>query len=210
MSFLQVTDSTSRVSQGWIGQEWRANYSITARVPALVSTYPPGVAPSEFPSTPSGSSDRRFLSEPLSSSYPFSYAATSFVHGGITPEYLDALRTSSPIEEMNAIGSSILYMLLNAVSAPLSLPPRATPEMQEFWSERGPMWNRDWALEEEEEICERVDRVLEKLKVRRLVMGHTPSFDGILARCNGKVLLIDTGAFSSPLCLPAPFGFKQL
>jgi hypothetical protein len=38
-----------------------------------------------------------------------------------------------------------------------------------------------------------VDDVLEKTGTRRMVMGHTPQFDGIAARCNGKVLIIDTG-----------------
>jgi hypothetical protein len=67
------------------------------------------------------------------------------------------------------------------------------------------MWNRDWALESEDEICERVDKVLERLKVRRLVMGHTPQFEGITARCDGKVLLIDTGSSFLPHSQPSSF-----
>ncbi|GAA5889190.1 hypothetical protein JCM5296_005829 [Sporobolomyces johnsonii] len=198
---------------GWIGQEWRHNYSITARLPYLFSSFPsPSLVPT-FPATPAGSSDQRFLGEPLSpshsshsddydeeasldgsSSNPFSHAAASFVHGGITPEYLDSLSTSSPISQINAIGRSLLYSLLSAPQAPLSLPRGATPEQREFWSERGPMWNREWALEDEdEELCARVERVCKKLKVRRLVMGHTPHFEGIVSRCAGRVLLIDTG-----------------
>ncbi|BGP17777.1 hypothetical protein JCM10213v2_005819 [Rhodosporidiobolus nylandii] len=192
---------------GWIGQEWRTNYSITARVPYLISSFPPGVPITTFPTTPVGSSDRRFVSDPISSSSaatndPFAYAAASFVHGGIMPEYVDSLKTDRPIDKINAIGSSILYSLLESPQAPLSLPRSATPEQREFWSERGPMWARDYALEDEEDICDRVDRVTEMLKVRRLVMGHTPQFEGIQARCGGKVLLIDTGisrAYGGPL-----------
>ncbi|GAA5864642.1 hypothetical protein JCM8547_008259 [Rhodosporidiobolus lusitaniae] len=193
---------------GWIGQEWRANYSITARVPYLVSSFPPGVPITHFPSTPAGRGDQRFLSEPSSSSKkgdeedPFAYSAASFVHGGITPEYLSSLHTDRPVERINSIGSSIMFSLLHSPPAPLSLPRGSTPEQLEFWSERGPMWNRDWALEEEDEICERVEEAKRILKVRRLVMGHTPQFEGITARCGGSVLLIDTGisrAYDGPL-----------
>ncbi|GAA5888691.1 hypothetical protein JCM6882_009052 [Rhodosporidiobolus microsporus] len=190
---------------GWIGQEWRANYSITARVPFLHTNFPPGVPMPSFPRTPVGESDRRFLSEPTSKekgSHPFTHAAASFVHGGIVPEYLSTLSSDRPVEEINSIGSSILYSLLNSPAAPLGLPRSAMPEQRLFWSEQGPMWNRDWAIEDEEEICERVERVTERLRVRRLVMGHTPQFGGIMARCDGKVLLIDTGisrAYGGPL-----------
>ncbi|GAA5850062.1 hypothetical protein JCM9279_004898 [Rhodotorula babjevae] len=190
---------------GWIGQEWRSNYSITARVPYLVDHFPHGLAAPVLPSTPRGSSDRRFLGDPSfpsstasSSSHknPFLRAAASFVHGGITPEYLSSLPSSpfTPIATMNRIGHDILDAVLHVPGGvPLSLPRSATPEQREFWSERGPMWNRDWALEDEDEICDRVERACEMLNVRRLVMGHTPQFDGILSRCDGKVLLIDTG-----------------
>ncbi|GAA5914978.1 hypothetical protein JCM8208_005021 [Rhodotorula glutinis] len=188
---------------GWIGQEWRTNYSITARVPYLVDHFPHDLAAPVLPSTPRGSSDRRFLGDPTfpsSSSTtsrddnPFLRAAASFVHGGITPEYLSSLPSSAPIATMNRIGHDILDSILSVPGGvPLSLPRSAPPEQREFWSERGPMWNRDWALEDEDEICDRVERACDMLNVRRLVMGHTPQFEGILSRCDGKVLLIDTG-----------------
>lgn len=34
--------------------------------------------------------------------------------------------------------------------------------------------------------------MLAKLGVRRLVMGHTLNYDGIVSRCDAKILLIDT------------------
>ncbi|BGP49661.1 hypothetical protein JCM10450v2_005564 [Rhodotorula kratochvilovae] len=186
-------------STGWIGQEFRANYTIASRVPYVLD-FPHDLAAPVLPLTPHGSSDRRFLSDPeypsgaAAAKDPFVAAAASFVHGGITPEYLATLDTARPIAEMNRIGREILFSLLSVPGGvPLSLPRSATPEQREFWSERGPMWNRDWAIEDEEEICERVERVCEALKVRRLIMGHTPQFEGILPRCDGKVLLIDTG-----------------
>ncbi|GAA5883352.1 hypothetical protein JCM3774_002032 [Rhodotorula dairenensis] len=194
---------------GWIGQEFRTNYSITARVPYLISDadFPPSFAvdPPALPKTLKGSSDRRFVGDPeVSASFdahtnPFRLAAASFVHGGITPEYLDSLEEKKtaargPVLEMNRIGHDLLASLLTVPGhAPLGLPRTAPAEQREFWSERGPMWNRDWALEDDDEICNRVERACEILRVRHLIQGHTPQFEGILSRCDGKVLLIDTG-----------------
>lgn len=190
---------------GWIGQEWRSNYSITARVPYLSHTFPSTSTLTTFPLTPKGSSDRRFISEPTpfqdEEGSSFRNQAISFVHGGITPEYLDTLsRPQSPISEINRIGHEIMQSLLENPAAPMSLPRGATMEQRLFWSEKGVMWNREWAMLEEREICDRVERACEMMRVKRLVMGHTPHFEGILSRCRGKVLLIDTGtSHASPL-----------
>lgn len=192
-------------STGWIGQEFRTNYSITARVPYLIADddFPASFAVQApvLPKTPRGSSDRRFVGDPhVSPSFdavanPFRLAAASFVHGGITPEYLASLPHDQPISEMNRIGHELLASLLAVPGhAPLGLPRTAPAEQREFWSERGPMWNRDWALEDEDEICERAEKACEVLRVRHLIQGHTPQFEGILSRCDGKILLIDTGA----------------
>ncbi|TKA55979.1 hypothetical protein B0A53_01681 [Rhodotorula sp. CCFEE 5036] len=191
-------------STGWIGQEFRTNYSITARVPYLIADddFPASFAVQApvLPKTPRGSSDRRFVGDPhVSPSFdavanPFRLAAASFVHGGITPEYLASLPHDQPISEMNRIGHELLASLLAVPGhAPLGLPRTAPAEQREFWSERGPMWNRDWALEDEDEICERAEKACEVLRVRHLIQGHTPQFEGILSRCDGKILLIDTG-----------------
>lgn len=164
---------------------------------------PFAVEPPVLPETPKGSSDRRFVGDPkVSASFddaqtnPFRLAAASFVHGGITPEYLDSLEDPhEPVSQINRIGHDLLASLLTVPGhAPLGLPRTAPPEQREFWSERGPMWNRDWALEDDDEICARVERACEILRVRHLIQGHTPQFEGILSRCDGKVLLIDTGA----------------
>ena len=188
------------MTTGWIGQTWRANYSITARVPFTAGwrALPPSLTPT-LPDTPPGSSSQHFLSEPapppLSEELtidPFSQTAGSFVHGGILDEYLDTLG-ERPIEEINRIGASILASLENAGS-PLGLPRGANEEMRRFWSEKGPMWARDYAMDEDDQaICEVARRTCERLGVRHLVMGHTPHFEGIVSRCNGQVLLIDTG-----------------
>ncbi|GAA6018159.1 hypothetical protein JCM8202_000204 [Rhodotorula sphaerocarpa] len=190
---------------GWIGQEFRSNYSITARVPFLPTdddSSPFFARAPRLPATLHSAAHGRFIVDPEvdgpgvdSRSNPFRLAAASFVHGGITPEYLASLSADAePISTMNRIGHDLLASLLTVPGhAPLGLPRTAPPEQREFWSARGPMWNRDWALEDEEEICDRVEEACERLRVRHLIQGHTPQFEGILSRCDGKILLIDTG-----------------
>lgn len=48
-------------------------------------------------------------------------------------------------------------------------------------------------MDKEAVACKAVDAVMKKMGVRRLVMGHTPHFAHILSRCDGKIIIIDTG-----------------
>jgi hypothetical protein len=171
----------------------------------LTRTFPSVESIVKFPPPPptESSSNTKFVSEPSpyferNSSKLDLDGAISFVHGGIIPEYLETLSCrEKPLTEINRIGKSLMDSLIQGPTHyPVSLPRSANQEQKIFWSEKGPMWNREWATLEEGEICERVVKVLEKLRVRRLVMGHTPSFEGIVSRCKGKVLLIDTGELS--------------
>ena len=170
-SFGGERNRREAMSTGWIGEEWRANYSVTARVPYLHRQSPHGLVERRQDGA------ARFLVEPRRglASQPSDLdldGAISFVHGGIIPEYLDTIEDRDGVSLRRCQGS------------------------REWWSERGPMWNRDWALHDEPEVCRRVDRTLERLRVRRVVMGHTPHFEGIVSRCRGKILLIDTGTTS--------------
>jgi hypothetical protein len=82
-----------------------------------------------------------------------------------------------------------------------------------MYEANGPVWYRGWALDTEEHVCRDVDEVLNKTGTRRMIMGHTPDFQvsdlsnvsicwarrllwfqGIVSRCNGKIIIIDTGA----------------
>jgi hypothetical protein len=47
----------------------------------------------------------------------------------------------------------------------------------ELCGANGPLWYRDWAYGDEEAMCSKVDEVLEKIGVRRMIMGHSPDFD---------------------------------
>lgn len=51
-----------------------------------------------------------------------------------------------------------------------------TGEQIEFWGRDGPMWARNYALEENEQVvCDLARKATSLLGVRRLFMGHTVS-----------------------------------
>ncbi len=58
----------------------------------------------------------------------------------------------------------------------------------------GPMWDRTFAQAPEAEVCDELGRSLEFVGARRMVVGHTVQEDGkIHTRCDGRIVLIDTG-----------------
>lgn len=175
-------------SAGWIGQTWLTNYSVAARVPYELDFE---LLPSVSAETSTSASYFDTIKHP-STLDPFLYSAPAFVHGGITLEY-----ASVGITEINRIGRSFLSRALQNPKATGGLPHDTPNEERRFYSEHGPLWERSYALEENEEaICQQIDEAIEILKVKRLIMGHTPKFKGILGRCQGKILLIDTGSLS--------------
>lgn len=207
------------LSSGWIGQTWRSNYSITARIP-FTQSFPhlPKSLSTPKIKTPRGRSEQHYFhSHPLIPRDPFVNSAASFVHGGITPAYLKGL--GGGVGKINEVGKGLMESLEGEMS-PMQLPRNATSEQREFWSERGPMWyvpllpssvpvltggdrDRTYAMDEDETaVCARAAEACEMLGVSYLLMGHTPHFEGIRTRCDGQVILIDTG--SSPP-LPSPF-----
>jgi hypothetical protein len=98
-----------------------------------------------------------------------------FIHGGISPKY-----ASWTINRFN-----------EAVSAELRDFSRL--EGGVVLDSDGPLWYRGLAEAPEEELAAHVDRVLENLGARHIVIGHTPSLEGIKPRFGGKVLPIDVG-----------------
>ncbi|KAA1067176.1 hypothetical protein PGT21_012415 [Puccinia graminis f. sp. tritici] len=184
-------------TQGWIGKTWEANYSVTARIPYALGFQ-------ELPRRSSQTSTTRRFTESFSEeeeeeeSDPFLDAGTVFVHGGITPEY-----ATLGISEINRIGHSLLHRALAGTIPYNHLPPHTPPEEAKLYAEHGPLWERSYALEDDERrICRQIEIATQRLHVRRMVMGHTPQFKGISSRCGGKILLIDTGissAYGGPL-----------
>lgn len=69
---------------------------------------------------------------------------------------------------------------------------------------QGPVWSRQQAQGREGSVCRHLEQVLARLGVRRLVVGHTPQSSGRAAvRCEGKLLLLDTGMSSGMMGSPA-------
>ncbi|MGJ5818861.1 metallophosphoesterase [Paludibaculum fermentans] len=101
---------------------------------------------------------------------------TLFVHAGISPKY-----------------SEWSEARLNA---------RVTEELQA--GERlddeglckdtsGPLWWRGFATDSEAELAPHVEALLAKHQVQRIVVGHTPTANGIVSRLGGKIILADVG-----------------
>ena len=102
-----------------------------------------------------------------------------FLHGGISPEI-----ASLGCEGINA-----------AVSKELAnLPPPEQAASLMAASETGPLWYRGLALQKEEELAPVLPTTLEQMKARAMVIGHSTVLPGrIVARLDGRVILIDTG-----------------
>jgi len=189
------------ITTGRIGKSWAANYTTTSRLPLHPSLGPPNT-----------DYDSSFSS-------PLSHSALSFVHGGLALTYPDLTPYPSKINE---ISSSLLRKLQTREFPPVhppnsypGLPKTATNEEHRLYEGDGPLWYRGWALDQDEGVegglCDRADSVMEKIGVRRLIIGHTPDFEvcdhslvsaplvtiwflqKIVSRCGGRVIIIDTG-----------------
>ncbi|KIO20464.1 hypothetical protein M407DRAFT_81550 [Tulasnella calospora MUT 4182] len=183
LTFGGVEARQQMLSRGWLGQTWRANYTITTRLPLH-----PSLGPINTDYDP----------EKAGRLQDISHAAVSFLHGGLSPTYEDLTPYPSRI---NSLGASLVKKLQERRPLPAphppnqypGLPPATTQAEHELYGGNGPLWYRGWAMDKDAVVCKKVDAVVEKLGVRRLVMGHTPNFTGIVSRCGGKILLIDTG-----------------
>lgn len=100
---------------------------------------------------------------------------TLFVHGGIGPRY-----ANWAIDDLNDAVRDSLMDFDNTEDAIA-------------FQEDGPLWQRGLALNPEEEDAEHLEKVLSNFKVKRIVLGHTPTPGVILPRFQGKVILADVG-----------------
>ncbi|RKP28050.1 Metallo-dependent phosphatase-like protein, partial [Syncephalis pseudoplumigaleata] len=63
-----------------------------------------------------------------------------------------------------------------------------------IFGDSGPAWYRGYAMEAEASICRSLYRALRKMKVKRMVVGHTWQESGrILSRCSNRFFVIDVG-----------------
>ncbi|WP_428266576.1 metallophosphoesterase [Haliangium sp.] len=97
---------------------------------------------------------------------------TVFAHGGVLPAW-----AAYGIDRFNA---ELRCWLAGATAIPASL---AAPD--------NPLWSRDYAGPEVD--CRQLERALDALGAKRMVVGHTIQPDGITQACNGRVVRIDTG-----------------
>ena len=151
------------LSTGRMGRAWAANYTTASRLPLHPSLGPPNT---DYKPSVSASS--------------LSHAAISFVHGGLAPNYPELTPFPSRI---NALSESLLYRLQHRVQPPPhppnpypGLPHDTTEAEHRMYDSEGPVWYRGWALDPEQEVCIKVDAVLQKTGTRRMIMGHTPDF----------------------------------
>ncbi|CED82228.1 Serine/threonine specific protein phosphatase PP1, catalytic subunit [Phaffia rhodozyma] len=156
--------------RGELGKMWLSNYSLTAKVP---------LHPLK-------------LGSESSSPYP----AVSFIHAGL-PTYAPNL-TPYP-QALNELAKSFLWKALDEQANPSppypysGLPSTLTPDEAHLWGGEGVLWYRGYATDPDVEACRNAKEVMSRIGVRRLVMGHTPNFEGMVSRCDGAILLIDTG-----------------
>ncbi|KAF9557428.1 Metallo-dependent phosphatase [Agrocybe pediades] len=198
-TFGTIAARQRMLSSGRIGRSWRKNYTTASRLPLHPSIGPPNTPypPSLFSFGIQKDDDGLQFRHGHDEDDPLSHAAISFVHGGLSPSYPEL----SPFPtRINEISDSLLEKLQDRKQPPPhppnpypGLPSSATPEESRLYNANGPLWYRGWAMGDEATVCAHVDDVLAKTGTRRMVMGHTPDFRNIKSRCNGKIIIIDTG-----------------
>ncbi|OZJ05125.1 hypothetical protein BZG36_01360 [Bifiguratus adelaidae] len=105
---------------------------------------------------------------------------TVFVHGGIHPSFAEG-----GSEGLNAVAKGMLPGYVKD--------PRHGDTIGIFHT-LGPVWYRDYALEDEDVICPVLDEALLMLEAERMVIGHTVQANGRIGhRCDGRLITIDVG-----------------
>lgn len=101
---------------------------------------------------------------------------TVFVHGGVLLEHVDY--------GIGRLNEEVREWLVGKRSAPPRL----------IVADDGPVWSRDYSDPASSKTdCAQLSQVLTRLKVKRMVVGHTVQDHGITSACDGKVWRIDVG-----------------
>ena len=106
-----------------------------------------------------------------------------FVHAGISPRYLGALKDKVKGEEDLVV--RLNKFLLNEVIK--------DPSSDYLVSANSPIWTRDMAQGSDKQICKHMlPAVMKMMDITRIVVGHTPQETLVTGnRCNGRLLLAD-------------------
>jgi hypothetical protein len=103
-----------------------------------------------------------------------------FLHGGVS-------------ERVSELGCDGLNKAIQSDLAALPVPADKILSLLAS-TEDGPLWYRGMASEPEETFAPAIDAILERMKARAVVVGHTPQAKGrIQTRFGGRVVVIDTG-----------------
>lgn len=101
--------------------------------------------------------------------------SSAFAHGGILPEHVEY--------GLDRINREVMAWM--AGDSP-TMPPAIA-------AENALVWTRAYGGPETPEVCQIVRRVLDELKVQRIVVGHTVQKEGVTSICDGSVWRIDVG-----------------
>jgi hypothetical protein len=101
-----------------------------------------------------------------------------FLHGGISPE-------------IAPLGCAGINAAVSRELAALPAPEKAATLMSA--SETGPLWYRGLALQKTEELASTLPAILGQMQARAIVVGHSTVPGRIVARLDGRIILIDTG-----------------
>jgi hypothetical protein len=103
-----------------------------------------------------------------------------FLHGGIS-------------ERVSSLGCEGVNEAIESDIASLPVPPEEIVSLLAS-TEYGPLWYRGLASEPEDAFAPALETILQRMKARAVVVGHTPVPNGrIQTRFGGRVVLIDTG-----------------
>ena len=109
----------------------------------------------------------------------------AFVHGGLTPEV-----AALGCEEINRKVRSELGTDLAQT--------RANPQEALATGENGPLSYRGLARDDESALLPSVEKVLQSMGVKVVVIAHTPTDDGrIRPRFGGRVVMVDVGMLAA-------------
>jgi hypothetical protein len=116
---------------------------------------------------------------------------TVFAHGGISEHF-----SQRKLEDINNQLRFELEMIQTAAVRNRPLPPSFRAQI--VYRSDGPLWYRDLAVREEEDIREEVDRILSNLGAQHMVIAHTRRAESLVSleymqRLDGKIWIIDSG-----------------
>jgi hypothetical protein len=97
-----------------------------------------------------------------------------FVHGGVMPQHIDY-----GLERLNA---EVRTWLLGE-----------GPPPEGILRGDSPVWDRHYSFDVGDGDCDTLAMVLNRLDLKRMVVGHTVQSGGITSHCTGGVWCIDTG-----------------